>query len=146
MLKKRLKKYVSISKQHKNANSHLIEIFESKLDTVLFRSWFSPSIRKSRQMINHGYVTVNKKIIKKPSYILKKGDLIEISSKYHNILKQNLKTKRLNPWFWPKPIPPSYLIIKYKTMQIIFGDITNFNFSNYFPFLINPNSVLTSKK
>lgn len=148
LLKKKLQKQIKLilhSKQNKDFNSSFIELLESRLDSVLFRSYFSSSLRNSGQLISHGCIIVNNKIITDKSYLLKPGDLISINPKYHNIIPK--KFKKLSFWsnyFWFCPVPPSYLVIKYKTMQIVFGDTTNFNFSAYFPFFLNINAIFKS--
>nr|YP_010233617.1 ribosomal protein S4 [Pleurosigma inscriptura]QSZ78234.1 ribosomal protein S4 [Pleurosigma inscriptura] len=125
-------------------------LFESRLDSVLFRSYFSSNLKNSRQMIDNEYIMVNNKIVKDKSYLLKPGDLISINPKYHNITpKKFKKLKNLSfwsnhSWFWS--VPPSYLVLKYKTMQIVFGDNTDFNFSSCFPFLLDTNAILKSYK
>lgn len=133
------------NKKLKNFNSSLLELFESRLDSVLYRACFCSSIRNAQQLISHGCVKVNKQVIKKKSYILKQGDLVEVSLLYSNLVKINIKRlKKLKTFFWP--IPPDYLIIKYKTLQIVVGDINFFNFSNHFSFWLNTNSILNSYK
>ena len=121
-------------------------LFESRLDSVLFRSHFSSSLRNSEQIISHGCIKVNDKIIKNKSYLLKPGDLISINPKYFYITPKKFKRlKNLSFWsnyFWFWCTPPGYLIIKYKTMQIIFGSNKNFNFSSYFPFLLETNLLI----
>lgn len=121
-------------------------LFESRLDSILFRSKFSYNLINSKKMINNECIMVNKKVVKDKSYLVKPGDLISINPKYYNIIPK--KFKRLKSvtfwsnysWFWS--IPPRYLTIKYKTMQIVFGNITNYNFSSNFPFLLDINSIL----
>jgi len=131
-----------LSKNSNRFNLMLLELFESRLDSVLYRTHFSSSIRNAQQMIVHGYVLVNKKEICKKSYILKKGDLVEINPVYSNVVKNSIqKIKKSKFWFWH--IPPNYLIVKYKTLQIVFGEIKNFNFSNSFPFWLDTTSVLS---
>lgn len=137
-LKKQTKQI--LNKTFVDANISLLEIFERRLDSVLFRSRFSSTIMNAQQMILHGYVKVNKTIIKEKSYSLKQGDLIEINEMYSNLIKANIK--RMVSKLWILNIPPTYLIVKYKTLQIIFGNIKSFNFSNNFLFSLNTNSIL----
>lgn len=122
-----------------------IEFFESRLDSVLYRSKFCYSIKNARQLIAHKHVKVNNRIERNKSYILKQGDLIEISSKSIEIVKVNLNRQfkeRPDGIMWP--MAPSYLTINYKTLGIIFGDIKNFDFSTAFTFKLDTDSLLTS--
>lgn len=141
LLKKNLKKQMTAiynSKQDRDFKRVALEFFESRLSSVLYRSHFCHSMRNASQVIDHGHVTVNGTTVRNKSYILKQGDLIEVKVSYLNLVKQNLKLSE----FWP--VPPKYLIINYNTMQIIFGEIKNFDFSTYFPFKLDVNSVVTN--
>ena len=134
-------KHLFKKKKSKNNNFNLLflKLFEQRLDTVLYRSKFCISLRNARQFIVHGKVLVNKQIIKTPSYILKFGDLISINPKYYKLLENNLK--QIQIW----PIPPKYLSINYKTMEIFFNKtIENTNFSTNFMFHLNIEKILSS--
>jgi small subunit ribosomal protein S4 len=120
----------------KNTNRIFIELLEKRLDVILYRSKFCHSIRNAQQFISQKRVIVNNKIIQSKSYNLKKGDLISIKPKYSKQFEFNIK--RTNHW----PIPPKHLIINYKTMQIVFGDIKNINTSTLFLFNLNLEKVL----
>jgi ribosomal protein S4 len=144
-----LKKQVKFifHKNIKNFDLSFLELLESRLDSVLYRAHFSLSMRSAQQMINHGFVLVNKKIIKKKSYILKQGDLIEIKPEYFYLVKnviKKIKKPSICKWYWH--LPPNYLTIKYRILQIKFGNIKLCNFSNSFPFWLNINSILSSLK
>lgn len=141
LLRKNLKKQMTkifCSNEKRDFKKVGLEFFESRLNSVLYRSHFCFSMRNASQLINHGHVSVNKITVKNKFYQLKQGDLIEIKPKSEKLIKNNLKQSD----FWP--IPPKYLIINYNTMQIIFGDIKNFDFSTYFPFKLDMNSVVTN--
>jgi ribosomal protein S4 len=80
---------------------------------------------------------VNKKIVKISSFILKKGDLIEVNAKYHKLILKNIQRSYL----WP--IPPKSLLINFRTFQILFGEnIEGINFSTHFPFRIDINTLI----
>lgn len=141
LLKKNLKKQMTkifCSNQKRDFKRVGLEFFESRLSSVLYRAHFCYSLRNASQLINHGHVTVNSITVTNKSYQLTQGDLIEVKPRYNKLIQNNLKQSN----FWP--IPPKYLIINYKTMQIIFGDIKNFDFSTYFPFKLDMNSVITN--
>ena len=117
--KKYLKKsiqYIKSSYRIKNSNYNILKIFESRLDTVLYRSGFCYSIQNARQFILHGGVLVNGKTVSSKSYLISSNDLIEVCNKpkMRKIIKSNL----LRSNFWP--IPPKHMVINYKTLQIIY--------------------------
>jgi ribosomal protein S4 len=132
---KRLMTHIYRSKQQKNPRNLCIELFESRLDSVLRRARFCSSIKDARQLITHRHIYVNKKIETNYSYTLKQGDLIQINPNSYKIIKNKLNTQfdsRFDSVFWP--MVPNYLNVNYVTFDIIFGDIKNFNFSATFNF------------
>lgn len=136
---KKLKKLIKItfSKKFKNSEFTFLNFFESRLDTVLYRAKFCLSIRAARQWIFHNKVFINKKFAKTKSYILKPGDLIALD---FNFLKFAVKNVKYSETFF---IPPKYLIINYKTMQITFFALKNTNYSlNFFYFKLE--KIITS--
>ena len=52
---------------------NLLGLLESRLDNVVFRSGFAPTIPAARQLIVHGHVRVNGKKVDRPSYVVKNG-------------------------------------------------------------------------
>lgn len=119
-----------------------LKFFESRLDTVLYRSNFSLSIKGASQLILHGHVLVNGSPVKTKSYILKTNDLIEIAynTKSRNLVKKNLDRSN----FWP--IPPKHLLINYKTLQILFVYNNTSNLMPVFNHYLNIDSIITNIK
>ena len=116
-LKRKVNKINKLKKnKFLNFKNYLLKFFESRLDIILYKSKFSLSVKNARQLIKHGNILVNKKRIKTPSYIVKTNDLIEVSlnKKSRELVQKYIKYSN----FWP--IPPKYLIINYKTLQIIY--------------------------
>jgi len=59
----------------------LIGLWERRLDAVIYRCKFTPTIFSARQVVNHGHVEVNGKKVNIPSYVVKEGDVISLRSK-----------------------------------------------------------------
>jgi len=97
--KKSLKKVVNFAlKEFKGGNSHATALFveklESRLDTALYRTYFSDSFNHARQLILHKKVYVNNRIVPYNSYLLKKGDLITLNEKsFHLVVPNIMKSK-----------------------------------------------------
>ena len=133
--KKYLKRIVSSSSE-RNKSKSLLYSLENRLDTILYRSHFSSSLRTSRQLISHGHIKINDICVKTSSYKVKLGDCIKVSPKIHFLIKFNLGNSSL----WP--LPPKNLCINYKTLQINFiQSVDSVNFSSYFPFWMDWNTV-----
>jgi small subunit ribosomal protein S4 len=59
----------------------LVGFLERRLDAVVYRAKFVPTIWAARQFVNHGHVLVNGKAVNIPSYRVKEGDVIEVRQK-----------------------------------------------------------------
>jgi len=59
----------------------LIELLERRLDAVVYRMRFVPTVFAARQFVNHGHIRVNGRRVNIPSYVVKDGDVIEVKEK-----------------------------------------------------------------
>ena len=59
----------------------LIGLLERRLDSVVYRAKFVPTIFAARQFVNHGHVTVNGKRVNVASYRVSEGDVVQIVEK-----------------------------------------------------------------
>lgn len=75
------KYYVEAVRRRGDAAENLIGILESRLDSIVYKSKFVPTVFAARQFVNHGHVTVNGKKVNIPSYMVKAGDVIEVREK-----------------------------------------------------------------
>ncbi len=57
----------------------LLKLLESRLDNVAYHMGFGSSRTEARQIVNHNCILVNGKRVNIPSYIVKSGDVIEVS-------------------------------------------------------------------
>ena len=70
----------------------LIELLERRLDAIVYRMKFVPTIFSARQLVNHGHVKVNGKRVNIPSYTVKDGDEISLKdqSKQINLIQESI--------------------------------------------------------
>ena len=61
-----------------DTSEHLVGLLESRLDAIVYRAKFVPTVFAARQFVNHGHVKVNGKRVNIPSYRCKPGDVIEV--------------------------------------------------------------------
>jgi small subunit ribosomal protein S4 len=75
-----------------DSGEHLIGLLERRLDAVVYRAKFVPTVFAARQFVNHGHVKVNGKRVTIASYLLKAGDLVEVkdASKQHVIVLESI--------------------------------------------------------
>ena len=64
-----------------DSGANLIGLLERRLDAVVYRCKFVPTIFAARQFVNHGHVKVNGRRVNIPSYKVKVGDVIEVKDK-----------------------------------------------------------------
>lgn len=65
---------------------NLLKILECRLDNIVYRLGFAPTLHGARQLVNHGHILVNGRKVDIPSYIIKPGDLITLKEKSKTIL------------------------------------------------------------
>ena len=73
--------YRKAIKKKGNTTENLVGFLERRLDTVIYRAKFATTVFLSRQLINHGHISVNGKKVNIPSYLVKSEDTIEVKSK-----------------------------------------------------------------
>ena len=98
-----VKEILSGKSRVKDAALSLIQKLETRIDNVIFRLGFASSHDQARQLISHGHIAVNGRLVTIPSYQLKKGDKITIfhSSKGKKIfenLPMSLKKRKIASW------------------------------------------------
>ncbi|MGN6102106.1 MAG: 30S ribosomal protein S4 [Devosia sp.] len=64
-----------------DTGERLIGLLESRLDAIVYRAKFVPTVFAARQFVNHGHVLVNGKRVTIPSYMCKPGDKIELKER-----------------------------------------------------------------
>ena len=70
--------YAEANRMRGDTPENLIGLLESRLDAVVYRAKFVPTIFAARQFVNHGHVRVNGVKTNIPSYRCKPGDVIEV--------------------------------------------------------------------
>lgn len=129
-------------KSCKKSNSELfLNSLETRLATVLFRSHFVPSINTARQLITYGNVYVNNKKVYSCNFLLKSGDLIQVSKKLHPIVKNNILKSKM----WP--LLPLHLDVNFKILSIYFvNDVDILSLSGHFSFWVNVKNIVSFYK
>ena len=61
-----------------STSEHIIGLLERRLDAVVYRAKFVPTVFAARQFVSHGHVKVNGRRVTIPSFRLKVGDLVEV--------------------------------------------------------------------
>lgn len=100
------------------SSENLLILLERRLDSVVYRLNFGPTIFSARQLIIHGHILVNNKKVTIPSFLVKVGDVISIDTSMKSMVYNNMINyisickNKLNF----KPVP-SYLEVNYKILS-----------------------------
>ena len=82
MLERQFRRYYAEATRLKgDSGENLIGLLERRLDAVIYRAKFVPTIFAARQFVNHGHVEVNGQRVNIASYRVKEGDVIEVRQK-----------------------------------------------------------------
>jgi small subunit ribosomal protein S4 len=73
--------YAEAIRQKGDSGANLIALLERRLDAVVYRAKFVPTVFAARQFINHGHIKVNGRRVNIPSYRLKANDVVEVKEK-----------------------------------------------------------------
>lgn len=65
--------------------ANLISMLERRLDNVCYRSGLANSRTEARQLVRHGHFRVNGKRVDIPSFLVNKGDLVEVRERSKNL-------------------------------------------------------------
>ena len=76
----------------------LLQLLEMRLDTICYTLGFAKSITQARQLVNHGHITVNKKVVSIPSFQCRLNDIISVKEKNSSktLIENNIKNNQVN--------------------------------------------------
>jgi small subunit ribosomal protein S4 len=71
----------------------LLQYLEMRLDNTVFRLGMAPTIPAARQLVNHGHVTINGRVVDIPSYQCRPGEEIGVrdSDRSRKLVVENLQ-------------------------------------------------------
>jgi small subunit ribosomal protein S4 len=79
---RQFERYYELASEAKGDTSeNLIGFLERRLDTVIYRMKFMPTMFAARQFVSHGHVKVNGKRVTIPSYRVQDGDVVQLKDK-----------------------------------------------------------------
>ena len=74
------------SKMKGDVSENFIGLLESRLDAVVYRANFVPTVFAARQFVNHKHVSVNGQTVNIPSYRVKIGDVVQVREKSRSLV------------------------------------------------------------
>lgn len=91
---RQLLNYVKLSRSKKGSSGRiLLGLLEMRLDNIVFRIGFASTIYAARQLVNHGHITVDSRIVNIPSFICRPNILLKVKTSPGSIIlvKNNLQ-------------------------------------------------------
>jgi small subunit ribosomal protein S4 len=79
--------YAEADRRKGITGENLLQLLESRLDTVAYRMGFGASRTEARQIVRHNGILVNGKRVNIPSYQLRQGDIVEVAEKARTQLR-----------------------------------------------------------
>lgn len=76
----------------------LLQLLEMRLDTLCFALGFAKTIAQARQLVNHGHITINNKVVSIPSFQCRLNDVISVKnqSSSKTLVENNLKNNQVS--------------------------------------------------
>lgn len=71
--------FAEADRRRGQTGENLLQLLEGRLDSVVYRMGFGGSRAESRQLVRHNSILVNGKRLNIPSYIVKPGDVVELT-------------------------------------------------------------------
>ena len=103
--------YREASRRKGDTGENLVGLLERRLDAVIYRMKFVPTVFAARQFVNHGHILVNGKRVNIPSYLVKEGDTIQLKEKSFEI------PMVLEAMDSPERDVPDYVEVDYRKMK-----------------------------
>jgi len=105
--------YVREARRRKGSTGEiLLQLLEMRLDNIVFRLGFAPTIAAARQLISHGHVVINNQRVTIPSYVCKINDSIGVASGSQKFVKNSLEK-------FTNKIPASHLEINEEKLSAL---------------------------
>ncbi|MEW6667427.1 MAG: 30S ribosomal protein S4 [Thermodesulfobacteriota bacterium] len=68
-------------RQKGDSGANLLRLLERRLDSVVYRLGFAPTLPAARQLVAHGHILVNGQRVDRPSYSVRKGEVVSLTEK-----------------------------------------------------------------
>ncbi len=127
--------YDEAQRMRGDSSANLIGLLERRLDAIVYRAKFVPTVFAARQFVSHGHVKVNGRRATIPSMRLKVGDVVEIrdKSKQLAIVLEAVDS--------PERDVPEYLDVDHKKLSVSMTRVPGLSEVPY-PVMMEPNLVI----
>ena len=93
ILEKQFRMYYNKAEKMRGVTGeNMLVLIESRLDNVVYRLGLGSTRAMARQIVNHGHITVNGRVVNIPSYLVKAGDVIAVkANKQDKVMYADIK-------------------------------------------------------
>ncbi len=98
---RQMRRYIAeANRKAGNTADNLMQLLESRLDSVVLRSGFAPTIYAARQLVTHGHFQIGGRRVNIPSYQVRPGEAIEVKEKSRQmpLIRKSLSDVRVPPY------------------------------------------------
>ena len=82
ILERQFRRYFGEAARRKGSTgTNLLQLLESRLDNVVYRMGLGSTRAEARQLVTHGSITVNGKVLNVPSALVKSSDVVGVTEK-----------------------------------------------------------------
>ena len=82
IMERQFRKYFGEAARRKGSTgTNLLQLLESRLDNVVYRMGLGSTRAEARQLVTHGSITVNGKVLNVPSALVKSSDVVGVTEK-----------------------------------------------------------------
>jgi small subunit ribosomal protein S4 len=131
---RQLLRYVRLARRAKGSTGQvLLQLLEMRLDNIIFRLGMAPTIPAARQLVNHGHVLVNDRVVDIPSFRCKPQENISIRDRARSraLVDKNLnncqESKKLSPSRDFLSKVPTHLRLNTKNYKASVNQVVNRN-------------------
>ena len=111
-----VKYYNEASRRKGVTGTILLQLLESRLDNIVFRTGFAITRKQARQIVGHGHVLVNGKRVDIPSFLVKPGDVITFKANSTDFVKSVVSSIDM-------AIAPAWMTIDKDAFKVTFDRI-----------------------
>lgn len=116
---RQLLNYLKKARKRKGSSGvELLILLEMRLDNLVFRLGFAPTIVAAKQIITHCHILVDDKIVNIPSFFCKPLNVISVRKQFRPLVINNIKTSKVN-------VVPSHLSLNSEKLQGKVVDVVN---------------------
>jgi small subunit ribosomal protein S4 len=106
--------YDEAMRRRGDSGENLVALLERRLDAVVYRAKFAPTVFAARQLVNHGHIKVNGRRVTIPSFSVKDNDVIEVKDKSREmaLILEAIQSQERDV--------PDYVNVDHKTLKATF--------------------------